>query len=82
MNLAESDPELAELVLLQVTSRFTFEVSSFSLFEKKNSRNQGSKRNQNFQLYHSSMAKAGLNDDAIAMANRSESLVEKFLNKV
>ena len=35
MNLAESDPELAELVLLQVTSHFTFEVSSFSLFEKK-----------------------------------------------
>ena len=35
-----------------------------------------------FQLYHSSMAKAGLNDDAIAMANRSEGLVERFLNKL
>ena len=48
--LSESEPELAELVLMQ--------------------------------LYHSSMAKAGLNDDAIAMANRSENLVEQFLNKV
>jgi len=50
MALSESEPELAEMILMQ--------------------------------LYHSSMAKAGLNDDAIAMANRSESLVEQFLHKL
>ena len=31
MNLAESDPELAELVLLQVTTDFTLDFYSFSL---------------------------------------------------
>merc|ERR1712150_92356 len=50
VQLVDKEPELAELILMQ--------------------------------LYHSSMAKAGLDDDAIAMANRSESLVEQFLTKL
>ena len=34
------------------------------------------------QLYHAAMANAGLNDDAVSIANKTNNLVEMFLEKL